>query len=546
MTFAFSLPPESVSVDIPQRVNVTKTFGGLFVDDYGIDSAKITISGSTGNSQFKEVYADGTSRKLTGKSESYLILEEIMQYKRSRSGYENFELRLYDLSAMADRVVAFQGEGKTYTNTDGWRVILESGKVNRSKSKPMFYEYTLNFIGIEPLGTKRYADPTSRTSSTKIGTPSQTNQKSVFEKVFDAINEIKKGSDSMKKTLTSYKSVIDKIKLVEEVTDLLEANIRSYYKVVQGFVDTTIDGVNSVFDIASFPADLAEDLVSAGTSLRESLEIAWVDIQLDWASTTSTDSGSRWDRIAQMWSDMFSIEGFISSMSSEAKATGSLPRVLIVPAGAAGSTDAVNETDPDVPASVSYLLTYGYYEITATSETRFDVISNQVYGSPDYADTLAAYNGITGDSEIVPGMILRVPYLSFTPALRDNEVYDLGQNAYGTDILLGSDGDVVLAEFNDYAIVSGLDNIGQAINLRITEVSGARVRLENYGIKNTGGGYDAFSMAVLTTSIKDTLVQDPRIRSVRDFFFDSVGDGMAVSFYVELDVGGVARFTMNL
>ncbi len=36
--FTFSVPPESEELSYPQRKNETKTFGGLHVDDYGIDA----------------------------------------------------------------------------------------------------------------------------------------------------------------------------------------------------------------------------------------------------------------------------------------------------------------------------------------------------------------------------------------------------------------------------------------------------------------------------------------------------------------------------
>lgn len=534
-SFAFSMPPESVQIDVPQRVSVTPTFGGLFVDDYGTDVAQINISGTTGNGQIKEVYNNGTRRYMRGIDEAYYVLEDIIQYKRTLKNYDQYELRLFDLSP-----VAFAGEAISFfpklsnisesSHIDGWKVVLKEGKISRSKEKPMFYSYSLSFIGVEPIGTKRY--------SFALGY-----EKSVIEGIFEAIDKIKTGAESMKKALAKYKDIMDNLKLVEEISDRCEEAIREYYKVTQGFVNTTIDGVNSVFDIASFPYDLTEDLLSAAIDLRSSVEDSAASIAEFFSQDTT---GSKWDRIQTMWNDLFSIEGASSSMVSSSRSTGALARVMIAPAGSAGSTPAVNSDDPDTPATVATIHTYGYYETIATSETRFDVLSTQAYGVPDYADTLAAYNGITGDSEIVVGMTLKIPYLSPTPALQNNEVYDQGQNAYGSDILLDSNGDLSLAEYNDYAITSGMDNIGQAINLRITESAGTRVRLENYGIKNVGGGYDSFSLAVLTASIRDTLVQDPRIRSVRDFSFNIVESGLEIAFFAELEVGGIAQFTMNL
>ena len=43
--FTFSLPPQSEELTYSQRKTETKTFGGLHVDDYGIDAVKISLSG---------------------------------------------------------------------------------------------------------------------------------------------------------------------------------------------------------------------------------------------------------------------------------------------------------------------------------------------------------------------------------------------------------------------------------------------------------------------------------------------------------------------
>jgi hypothetical protein len=62
-SFTFSLPPEGIEITMPQRVSETKTFGGLFVDDYGAECAKIHFSGTTGNSTVKKIYRGEKNQK---------------------------------------------------------------------------------------------------------------------------------------------------------------------------------------------------------------------------------------------------------------------------------------------------------------------------------------------------------------------------------------------------------------------------------------------------------------------------------------------------
>jgi hypothetical protein len=75
-SFTFSLPPEGIEINMPQRISETKTFGGLFVDDYGSEATKIHFSGTTGNSATKKIY------RGTGKSLIWLNNQEEIFYLR--------------------------------------------------------------------------------------------------------------------------------------------------------------------------------------------------------------------------------------------------------------------------------------------------------------------------------------------------------------------------------------------------------------------------------------------------------------------------------
>jgi hypothetical protein len=54
--FTFSVAPQGVEFDYPQRISETKTFGGSVFDDYGNDTYRITISGTTINEDKKFIY----------------------------------------------------------------------------------------------------------------------------------------------------------------------------------------------------------------------------------------------------------------------------------------------------------------------------------------------------------------------------------------------------------------------------------------------------------------------------------------------------------
>lgn len=528
-SFAFSMPPESVSIDVPQRVNIKKTFGGHFVDDYGVDSIPISIKGSTGNSQFKEIYWASTTRYVDGKNEAFLIISKILQYKYELKDYDKYEMRLYDLSSVAEAMTGAMLTNAAAMDVNGWRVVLRDGKIERSKEKPMFYNYSIDFLAVEPIGVK------NPSYSVKYSM-------SAIEKIMAKIDKLKANVNNLKKALASYRSFVDKIRLVEQGADALAAGARDFYRTVQGFIDTTATGINSAYDIILFPFDLVVDLFNGVRDVRQSFEAIFQDY-----SNSITNLENKAIKLQETINYIFGLEQDAADIVQEAKGAGALPEVHIVPNTFVGAYPALNAADSSSELDdIGYILTYGYTEIIATSETRLDELSNKIYGSPDYADLIAKFNGITGDSQLTPGMVVKLPYLSYTTALRDSEIYSYGTETYGTDIQLAPDGDLVLAEFNDYNTTSGLANMEQAIILRMSEDQGARVRLLAYGIKQSRGNFDPFSLAILVTSIRDSLIRDSRIQSAFNFTLQQDSDLMVLSYDVELENGVTQQFSISL
>lgn len=142
--FTFALPPESEDFDYSQRVTETKTFGGAVFDDYGNDTIKITLSGSTVNNERKLIYK-GTKALpgyLTGEQEIFKLRD--LLYKSGKLiNLEDKKVYLYDLSKMSMLQIAAGSPSKN----NWWRVQIKSLKIKRSKDKPFTYNYTLEMVG---------------------------------------------------------------------------------------------------------------------------------------------------------------------------------------------------------------------------------------------------------------------------------------------------------------------------------------------------------------------------------------------------------------
>ena len=153
--FTFSVPPESEEFIFPQRITETKTFGGSVFDDYGNDTYKITLSGSTINEDKKFIYRGlRPPLYLTGTKEIF-ELQKIIQnwadgkvakgfFRKEPGTVSKRKIYLYDLSKMSVLQIASGTATRNY-----WRVFIKDLKIKRDKSKPKTYNYTLEMIGVE-------------------------------------------------------------------------------------------------------------------------------------------------------------------------------------------------------------------------------------------------------------------------------------------------------------------------------------------------------------------------------------------------------------
>lgn len=155
--FTFSVPPESEEFQFSQRITETKTFGGSVFDDFGNDSYRITISGTTVNEDKKLIYKGNKKapQYLTGTKEIFELQKIIKNWadniyaegffrKKSGTVGSKKKVYLYDLSKMSVLQIATGTASRNY-----WRVFIKDFKIKRDKSKPKTYNYNLELIGID-------------------------------------------------------------------------------------------------------------------------------------------------------------------------------------------------------------------------------------------------------------------------------------------------------------------------------------------------------------------------------------------------------------
>lgn len=156
--WTFSIPPENEDFDFPQRMTETKTFGGSVFDRYGNDTARISLSGTTGNEDSKVIYRGLKMPKyLDGEREIWEFQRLVEKWHRLEKGGKETKVYLYDLSKMnaLQFAAASAGSGSQSAGRNWWRVVVKGLKIRRSSAKPNSFSYTLEMLA---LSEEREAD----------------------------------------------------------------------------------------------------------------------------------------------------------------------------------------------------------------------------------------------------------------------------------------------------------------------------------------------------------------------------------------------------
>jgi len=543
--FTFSMPPESVEVVYPQRVSETKTFGGMFIDDYGPEACKIVLSGTTGNSAIKKIYRKGHGDLwMTGKEEIYYIRDTIIRYKENHpDDYGEAKFYLYNLAAVVDAEL----NGSTVANPDSWEVILKDFKISQNKDRPYFYSYSIEFVGLRILGKSKVpkTPPPRIIENTIDDEITKTTEALQFlvdmyewsEKVSASLKSVQKKIDDFKAKYEYYKALITGT--IYNVVGLVQTGTG----IVTSTISLGLDVYKTFWDVVSSPADLALAVVDGVADVRKQIESV-ID-EFDENGTIIPDSVyEKWnttkDAAKSEWGNL---EAFFTG-KTETVLQDAEDGAALVYVAAISTTAPEARIIPDASGNDVAIISYGSIRTIATSKTTLEEIANRFFGDPDQAAMIALFNDLSGDADITPGMQLKIPILDNNSLNTANYVFapENRRDTIGIDIKLDDDGCLAVADNGDLAVVDDYENMNQAILMRLSESLGNRVRLNTYGIRSSVGEPAAAAAVYVATSIKDTVMQDPRVTKIENLVFTGAGDKLSVEFLYTTDDGVRRRF----
>jgi len=510
--FTFSLPPESEEIKYGQRKTETKTFGGLHVDEYGMDAASITLSGSTVNQSLKMIFGGTKPDKwLSGEEEMYYFRDLLQRYRSIDSLQKpaRGKIMVYDLSKYATG--SESGGSGAYNRIESyWRAFPGELKISRSKERPFAYKYTWEFTGVCMRDAREFrsrAEPP----------PPDLVRLDVIDRRMDALLAAKDLADGAAARANEVNQEIAK------VSELLRTlgNVTAYCAgVATGIVVSAGEAGASVIDgaaravsgaaaVAGLPLALAEAALSIGVNLQNATGRLHAAIMEFVGALRSSMDGSSyaeaWDR-AEM--AIFSMESAANELVAAAKSSA-------VPEAGAGANRVT--------------LSYGHASVALKSSDTFESLAAEHLGDPERAIDIAAFNGAASVDDLPVGAAVKIPTSGRSASLSDNRVYARrgDRDNYGRDILLDENGMIAATASGDYALVGGPRNLAQAVLLRLRESAARRLRLVAYGLRS-GVADPTAGTAYVLASIDLTVLGDPRVRSVDAMRFAGKGDFLNV------------------
>ena len=483
-SFTLVVPPVAITIREPQRVNVTKTFGNIFVDDYGPDNVQIMIKGFSGTSHaFPTFKAQGTAESAatmtqlvdaSASSDSplrdwsynhraafYEFRDSIMRYKyRYKDNYGDMKLRVYDLY-----------------DQQSYDCVLMDFSCDRTAERPLYYPYAITLLvyGMPDQPSMGQPEPPIQTGG-------------ILQQIIDGINAAIDFIDACFLTVGGVMGAINAI-----------ANL------VANIVTSLATIVTDAEQLIASPLNMTKSLITRVGDLAYQVENAYTLGQM-----TLTDYLTAKETIDDMWRQ--SVRMYMEAIGRGSSK--SQVETLVYDMGILPGTNSVGTpttSRASKPRNYSYS---GYKAYTVKGQDTLQAIALAELGNSDLWPFIAKINKITNNVELQQKETIYIP-----ASLSSNKdayivTESTSRNPYGTDIRLDTSGDFMISG-NDFVLVSGQSNVIQWVNMMLKTKRGSILKHTALGLSAIVGeaGSDA-ALGYMVPALKATLQVDPRIQSI--------------------------------
>lgn len=499
-SFTLILPPKSYTIKEPQRVSITKTFGNAFVDDYGPDNLNIILKGISGTAHvfptfstrgnysaynnvkltISDIKRETSTNGYTGRDAFYMFRDSIIRYK-DKAGWEKKELRVYDLA-----------------DEQAYKCILLDFTLDRTSEQPLWYPFTISLFVYGRLDKLK---PKLKVIK-------------VWKEPISALNVIDSVLNKITQMYRDVDAILDKAAILKSQAELIRARYNTFLTQTTQLLVSPLDAIKNLIDAGTIALGVIKDTYDAGKYTEE----RYVEAS---------------ELFRSLLNEALKIYGYQISKGWQISKT-----IVIESDGGLDTPDAI--TDP--VSRVIDLKSYEFSGLNVYTIKGNDTLQNIALvelGDEDLWVYIATVNNdVDSNADLVPGETIYIPVQvdSIDDVNKEQFILteDVVRDPYGTDILLDANGGIVIQENNDVALISGIENVQQAIDLRLSTAVGSMIKQSVYGIV-AQAGFAGESMAIryMKLSIRAALIQDPRIESIDNMIASLGSDVLNVS----MDVG---------
>ncbi|NBW98517.1 hypothetical protein EBR03_02980 [bacterium] len=528
--FKLQINPQELTQDEIFAIQVTPTFRGVVVEHQGVTLKDIVIQGVTGISPLRR---EGGAKKNSG--------DPVLA--AGHSGFREFhELRSYFRAYVEAKRLDGAGNPdgelrlvfKNYKDNEFIYVEPQKFTMKRSASKPFLYEYQIAMKGIGVAGVSKAETGNWLTSIT------------------DAID-----------------SAFD---LIEYATQIINGSIGLIRRTERNVTNTILEPLRSVNSALSairggkaalfgpfgitrrFVSQLNSNLASLEANLNE---VFGVDISKYNAATgrvstlkSTTSRTPTYQELKVLNAIASAKRGlliilqdkalFVEDSDAQSTAVEGIFQKRLVTDGVVTTT--TGDLVLDRPLSVRTVLIDG----ADTVQT----LAARELGDPDKFREIVLLNNLKppyisplgGAGVLKPGDKILIPQLKPTLAtsgVAQNVEYQItkfltqSEKNLGVDLRIDENNDLVFANFGDFDLYAGIDNIAQAILIRLGLEPGSLKRHPELGV-GLEIGRKVKNVGEIRNRITNTLVQDPRIDSVPYLNVQQEGNATLINMIVKI------------
>ena len=503
--FRLQINPQELSQDEVFAIEVTPTLRGILVEHHGTILKDIQISGTTGISPLRG--AGGANRNsgnplLASGHSGFEEFHELRSYFRMYSEAK----RLDDRSNGELRMVFFN-----YKDREALYVEPQKFSMKRSSTRPFLYDYNIVLKGIGVYGAP-IADPTGG------------------KDIFGTLDNV---LDTVTSTLSTATQVIQgSIGIITQIERSVTSAVLTPLQQLNTALTAIKGGENQLlgpYGITRLFTDaLRSQLTTLGNNLSDAfgINMSGYNAAVGRTSTLSAPVGTTptYTQYAilnafQQSNQAIALLNSQSSLFDENVYQANASAVAILNSNPNSNVQiaAPNSTRPANILGDDTIQTIAARELGNPDNYRDIVILNSL--KPPYINT----TGSPIPGTLMPGQAILIPQqkAGIDTGVTENKIYNITrtmtaqERAFGVDMQLTAGGDIAVSNVGDANLIAGIQNLGQAISIKLALERGGLKRHPGVGTGLVVG--EKMTTAILNnikTNILSSLGSDPRIESI--------------------------------